>query len=70
MYRELLTSTLIMPSSVAQALSMIQSILLSLGQSINHNNDLYISNYYISSNQTDLDLCFVVKNVVKLICIC
>ena len=30
-----------------QALSMFQSILLSLGQSINHDNVLYISNYYI-----------------------
>jgi len=35
---------------VAQALSnsMFQSILLSLGQSINHNTALCISNYYIS----------------------
>ena len=38
---------LIMPSPAAQALSMFLSILLSLGQSINHDNALYISNYYI-----------------------
>jgi hypothetical protein len=42
-----LTSALIMPSPVAQALSLFQSILLSLGQSIAHDNVLYISNYYI-----------------------
>ena len=36
------------PSPSVQALSMFQSILLSLGQSINHDNALYISNYYIS----------------------
>jgi hypothetical protein len=31
----------------AQALSLFQSILLSLGQSISHDNALYIGNYYI-----------------------
>ena len=44
-----LTSALIMPSHPTQALSLFQSILLSLGQSINHDNALYISNYYISN---------------------
>ena len=38
-----------MPSPAAQPLSLLQSILLSLGQSINHDNSLFISNYYISS---------------------
>ena len=42
-----LTSSLIMYSTAAQVLSMFQSILLSLGQSIKHDNALYISNYYI-----------------------
>jgi hypothetical protein len=37
-----------MHSPAAQALSLLQSILLSLGQSINHDNALFISNYYIS----------------------
>ena len=46
-----LTLTLIMPSPAAQALSVLKSILLSLGPSINHDNTLYIpvSNYYISN---------------------
>jgi hypothetical protein len=44
-----LTSTLIMPSPAAQALSMFQSMLLSIGQSINHDNALYITNYYMNS---------------------
>jgi hypothetical protein len=38
-----------MPSPAAEALSMIQSILLFLGQSVNHDNALYISNYYMNS---------------------
>ena len=42
-----LTSILIMPLPAAQSLSMFQSILPSLGKSINHDNSLYISNYYI-----------------------
>jgi len=33
---------------VCQALSLFQSILLSLGQSLSHDNTLYISNYYIN----------------------
>jgi len=37
-----------MPSHAARALSLFQSILMSLGQSINHDNALYISNYYIN----------------------
>jgi hypothetical protein len=37
-----------MPSPAARALSLLQSILLSLGQSINHDNAIYISNYYIN----------------------
>jgi hypothetical protein len=37
-----------MPSHAAQVLSMLQSILLSLWQSINHDNVLYILNYYIN----------------------
>jgi hypothetical protein len=40
-----------MPSPAAQALSMFQSILLFHGQSINHDNVLYISNYYIIIKQ-------------------
>ena len=44
-----LPSTLIMPSPAAQVFSMFQSILLSLGQSINNNNALYISNYNINN---------------------
>jgi hypothetical protein len=45
----LFTALLIMPSPAAQALLMFQSILLSLGQSINHYNALYISNYYMNN---------------------
>ena len=41
-----------MPSPAAHALSMFLSILLSLGQSITHNNALYISNYYIIHTQS------------------
>ena len=39
------------PNPTAQALSMFQSILLplGLGQSINHDNAIYISNYCIIS---------------------
>ena len=37
-----------MPSLAAQALSLFQSILLSLEQSINHDDALCISNYYIN----------------------
>ena len=44
-----LTLTLIMPSPAALVLSVLKSILLSLGPSINHDNTLYISNYYISN---------------------
>ena len=44
-----LTSTLIMPSPAAQASLMFQSILMSLRQSINHDNALYISNYLINN---------------------
>ena len=36
-------------NTAAQTLSLFQSILLSLGQSINHGNALYISNYYINT---------------------
>ena len=39
-----------MPSPVAQASSLFQSILLSLGQFINHDNAIYISNYYVNTN--------------------
>jgi hypothetical protein len=46
-------SPLIIPSPSAQALSMFQSILLSLGQSINHDNVLYISNYYINTKEPE-----------------
>jgi len=42
-----------MPLPVGQALSMFQSILMSLGQSINHDNALYISNYYIIIQLSD-----------------
>jgi hypothetical protein len=41
------TSTLIMPSPAVQSLSLFLSIPLSLVQSINHDNALYIGNYYI-----------------------
>ena len=43
-----MTSTLIKPSPAAQTISLFQSILLSLGQSINHGNALYISNNYMN----------------------
>jgi hypothetical protein len=42
-----ITSIRITPLHAAQALSMFQSILLSHGQSLNHDDALYISNYYI-----------------------
>ena len=40
------TETLIMPEPQARALLVLQSILLSQGQFIYHDNALYISNYY------------------------
>ena len=43
------------PSPAAQTSSMFQSILLSLGQSINHDNALYINNYYIYSVVFSID---------------
>ena len=49
-----LRSKLILPSPAAQTLSLLQSILLSLGQSINHDNALYISYYYINSTKYEL----------------
>jgi hypothetical protein len=54
--RNTCSSTLIIPSPAAQALSLFQSILLSLGQSINHDNALYISYYYININVVHLAL--------------
>jgi len=51
-----LTSTLTIPSPAGQALSMFQSILLPLGQSINHDIALYISNYYIINVKRILDI--------------
>ena len=47
--------TVIMPGPHARALSMLKSIILSQGQSINHDNPLCISNYYfyfIEGNKT------------------
>ena len=38
--------TLIMPELQSRSLSVLKSILLTQGQSINHDNALYISNYY------------------------
>ena len=35
-----------MPEPQARALSVLKSILLSQGQSINHDNALYLGNYY------------------------
>ena len=43
-----LTETLIMPEPQARALSVLKSILLTQGQSIYHDNTLYISNYCFS----------------------
>ena len=60
-----------MTSPAAQALSMFQSILLSLGQSIiNHDNALYISNYYTSSPSLIESFPLQLKcNAIMMLCI-